>query len=94
MNDRIVHGIPSRDEVLREGDLISIDFGAIVEGWHGDAAVTVAIGAVAPAAAALSAACEAALWDGLAAAAGRRAAIRHLARGRDLGQRLRATTAS
>ena len=67
VNDRIVHGIPSPRDVLREGDLISIDFGAIVDGWHGDAAVTVAVGAVSPAAAALSAACEAALWDGLAA---------------------------
>jgi len=62
-----VHGIPSAREVLREGDLISIDFGAIVDGWHGDAAVTVAVGTVSDAAAALSAACEAALWDGLAA---------------------------
>jgi methionyl aminopeptidase len=67
VNDRIVHGIPSPRDVLREGDLISIDFGAIVDGWHGDAAVTVAVGAVSPAAAALSAACESALWDGLAA---------------------------
>ena len=68
VNDRVVHGIPSPADVLRDGDLISIDFGAIVEGWHGDAAVTVAIGEVTPAAAALSSACEAALWDGLAAA--------------------------
>jgi methionyl aminopeptidase len=68
VNDRIVHGIPARDEKLRTGDLISIDFGAIVDGWHADAACTVAVGAVAPAAAALSAACENALWDGLAAA--------------------------
>jgi methionyl aminopeptidase len=68
VNDRIVHGIPAPDEVLREGDLVSIDFGAIVDGWHADAACTVAVGAVSPAAAALSAACEASLWDGLAAA--------------------------
>ncbi len=67
VNNRIVHGIPAKDEVLRSGDLISIDFGAIVEGWHGDAAVTVGVGPVSPAAAALSAACETALWDGLAA---------------------------
>ena len=68
VNERIVHGIPAKREVLRDGDLISIDFGAIVEGWHGDAAVTVAVGAVSAEAAALSAACEQALWDGLAAA--------------------------
>jgi methionyl aminopeptidase len=62
-----VHGIPSGDEKLADGDLISIDFGAIVDGWHGDSAITVAVGAVAPEALALSEACEAAMWDGLAA---------------------------
>ena len=66
-NDRIVHGIPRSDDVLAEGDLISLDFGAIVDGWHGDAAVTVSVGAVAPAAAALSEACRRSLWDGIAA---------------------------
>lgn len=68
VNDQIVHGIPSPDTVLHEGDIISIDFGAIVDGWHGDAAVTVAVGTVSDEAAALSAACQKALWDGLAAA--------------------------
>ena len=68
VNDRVVHGIPSRDEKLREGDLISIDFGAIVEGWHGDSAISVAVGSVSPEVAALSATCEAAMWDGLATA--------------------------
>ena len=68
VNSEIVHGIPSDDVRLREGDLISIDFGAIVDGWHGDAAITVPVGSVSPAAAQLSAACEKALWDGLVAA--------------------------
>ena len=68
VNDEVVHGIPSRRTVLREGDLISIDFGAIVDGWHGDAAITVPVGVVSAEAAALSAACEKALWDGLVAA--------------------------
>ncbi|HEY3088239.1 MAG TPA: type I methionyl aminopeptidase [Jatrophihabitantaceae bacterium] len=68
VNAEVVHGIPSPRTVLREGDLISIDFGAIVNGWHGDAAVTVPVGAVSAEAAALSSACEKALWDGLAAA--------------------------
>ncbi len=45
MNDEVVHGIPG-ERVLAEGDLISIDCGAIVDGWHGDAAITVAVGAV------------------------------------------------
>lgn len=68
VNDRIVHGIPSPTEKLAEGDLVSLDFGAIVEGWHGDAAITVAVGEVSAEAAALSAACEASMWDGLVAA--------------------------
>jgi methionyl aminopeptidase len=68
VNDRVVHGIPSAEERLADGDLISIDFGAIVDGWHGDAAVSVPVGAVPAEVAALSATCETALWDGLAAA--------------------------
>lgn len=78
-NDRIVHGIPRSDDVLGDGDLISLDFGAIVAGWHGDAAVTVAVGDVAPAAVALSEACQRALWDGIAAvtAGGRISDISH-----------------
>jgi methionyl aminopeptidase len=68
VNERVVHGIPSGGEKLAEGDLISIDFGAIVDGWHGDSAISVPVGAVAPEVAALSAACEASMWDGLAAA--------------------------
>ena len=46
VNDEVVHGIPG-SRVLRDGDLISIDCGAIVDGWHGDAAITIAIGEVA-----------------------------------------------
>jgi methionyl aminopeptidase len=45
-NDVIVHGIPSADVVLEEGDILSIDCGAIIEGWHADAAVTIPIGEV------------------------------------------------
>jgi methionyl aminopeptidase len=67
VNDRIVHGIPSGDERLGDGDLVSLDVGAIVSGWHGDAAVTVAVGEVTAEAQALSDACERSLWDGLAA---------------------------
>ena len=68
VNDRIVHGIPSADEKLADGDLISIDFGAIVDGWHGDAAVTVAVGEVSPEdARALSEACRARCGTALAA---------------------------
>jgi methionyl aminopeptidase len=45
-NDVIVHGIPSDTVVLEEGDILSIDCGAIIEGWHGDAAVTVPVGEI------------------------------------------------
>jgi methionyl aminopeptidase len=45
-NEVIVHGIPSATVVLREGDILSIDCGAIIEGWHADAAVTVAVGEI------------------------------------------------
>ena len=68
VNDRVVHGIPSAGEKLVSGDLISIDFGAIVDGWHGDSAISVPVGDVAPQVLALSETCENAMWDGLAAA--------------------------
>jgi methionyl aminopeptidase len=67
VNEQIVHGIPAATQVLADGDLISVDCGAVVDGWHGDAAVTIPIGAVSPADLALSAACEEALHAGIAA---------------------------
>ena len=45
-NDVIVHGIPTDSVVLKDGDILSIDCGAIIEGWHADAAVTVPIGEI------------------------------------------------
>jgi methionyl aminopeptidase len=73
VNDQIVHGIPSSDVRLATGDVISIDAGAIVGGWHGDAALTVAVGPIPDQVTALMRACERAMWHGLAAAvAGRR----------------------
>ena len=68
VNEQIVHGIPSADTVLADGDLISIDCGAILDGWHGDSAVTLAIGEVSAGDEALSAATEAAMWAGIEAA--------------------------
>jgi methionyl aminopeptidase len=65
----VVHGIPRADRVLADGELISIDCGAILGGWHGDAAVTVPVGDVAPELIALSQVTEQAMWAGLAAAA-------------------------
>ncbi|MEO8477458.1 MAG: type I methionyl aminopeptidase [Actinomycetota bacterium] len=48
VNDEIVHGIPSSERVLREGDLLSLDFGAVWEGFHSDSAVSVFVGGQAP----------------------------------------------
>lgn len=67
VNDEVVHGIPG-DRVLADGDVISIDCGAIVDGWHGDAAITVAVGEVSAEAAELMRVTEESLWRGLAAA--------------------------
>jgi methionyl aminopeptidase len=67
VNEQIVHGIPATTQVLADGDLISVDCGAILDGWHGDAAVTIPIGAVSASDLALSAACEAALQAGITA---------------------------
>lgn len=67
VNEEIVHGIPG-DRELADGDLVSIDCGAIVDGWHGDSARTCFVGEPAPAYAALSRATEEALWRGIAAA--------------------------
>jgi methionyl aminopeptidase len=64
VNDETIHGIPS-DRVLREGDLFSVDCGAIVDGWHADAATTVAIGAVSDEHLELMRVTEAALWAGI-----------------------------
>ncbi|SEP42467.1 type I methionyl aminopeptidase [Amycolatopsis saalfeldensis] len=67
VNEQIVHGIPSKKQVLAEGDLISVDCGAILEGWHGDSAVTLAIGEVGEKDLALSASTESAMWAGIKA---------------------------
>jgi methionyl aminopeptidase len=67
VNDEVVHGIPG-DRILEDGDVISIDCGAIVDGWHGDAAITVGIGEVAAEATELMRVTEEALWAGIAAA--------------------------
>lgn len=68
VNEQVVHGIPGLARVLVDGDLVSVDCGAILDGWHGDAAVTLLIGSVSEADTALSAAGEAALRAGIAAA--------------------------
>lgn len=66
VNDEVVHGIPGSRSLVA-GDLLSVDCGAVVAGWHADAAITVEVGSVGPQRADLNAATRAALWDGIAA---------------------------
>ncbi|MDX6416025.1 MAG: methionyl aminopeptidase [Trebonia sp.] len=68
VNEQVVHGIPSKEQVLQLGDVISIDCGAILDGWHGDSALSVGVGEIDPADQALLAACEASMWAGIAQA--------------------------
>ena len=67
VNDRVVHGIPSAGETLAAGDLLSIDCGAIVDGWHGDSAITFGVGALIPIDEALSQATRESMEAGIAA---------------------------
>jgi len=67
VDDEVVHGIPG-ERVLAEGDVVSIDCGAIVDGWHGDAAITVAVGTVPDEVTELMRVTEEAMWRGIAAA--------------------------
>jgi methionyl aminopeptidase len=68
VNEQVVHGIPSEGQRLRAGDIISIDCGAILDGWHGDAAISLGVGEIDPADQALLDACEASMWAGIAEA--------------------------
>ncbi|WP_301304913.1 type I methionyl aminopeptidase [Streptoalloteichus tenebrarius] len=68
VNEQIVHGIPTRDLVLAEGDLLSVDCGAILEGWHGDSAVTLGVGALGEADRLLSEATRESMLAGIRAA--------------------------
>jgi methionyl aminopeptidase len=68
VNHEVVHGIPSDARALREGDIVSLDFGAVKDGWYGDAAITVPVGAAAPEALRLIDATRGALLRAAAAA--------------------------
>jgi methionyl aminopeptidase len=48
VNSEVVHGIPSEKRVLKEGDIVSVDFGVVVDGYYGDSAITVPVGNIAP----------------------------------------------
>lgn len=67
INEQVVHGIPNGRR-LQEGDILSVDVGAILKGYHGDAAVTLPIGSVSPEARRLLEVTEGALWAGIAKA--------------------------
>src|SRR5215217_4901788 len=69
VNDEVVHGIPG-SRVLEPGDVVSVDCGAFVEGWHGDSAMTVVLDAGDPRDVELSRTTESAMWAGIAALAG------------------------
>jgi methionyl aminopeptidase len=68
IDDEVVHGIPSARRMVREGSLVSVDVGAIVDGWHGDAARTFIVGPVPEAARSLVRATREAMLAGIAAA--------------------------
>ncbi|WP_028279681.1 type I methionyl aminopeptidase [Arthrobacter sp. H5] len=66
VNEEVVHGIPG-DRILQDGDILSIDGGAIVDGWHSDSARTVIVGTPRPEDQRLSEVTEEAMWHGIAA---------------------------
>jgi methionyl aminopeptidase len=66
LNDEIVHGIPG-DRIIEDGDIVSIDCGAIIDGWHGDAAFSVIVGQADPEDQKMLDVCEESMWRGIAA---------------------------
>lgn len=65
VNEEVVHGIPSSKTVFKDGDIVGIDFGVIVDGWFGDSAKTVAVGKPGPAALKLMEVTETCLYKGI-----------------------------
>lgn len=66
VNDQVVHGIPTKRQVIRRGDLLKVDTGAYYNGFHGDSCITIAVGEVSAQAQQLITAAEAALYAGIA----------------------------
>ena len=64
INSQVIHGIPSKDTILQEGDIVKIDLGACYKGFHGDSARTYPVGRISPEAQALIDATEASFWRG------------------------------
>ena len=48
VNSEVVHGIPSPKRVLKDGDIVSVNFGVVIDGYYGDAAITVPVGTIDP----------------------------------------------
>ena len=65
INDEIIHGIPSHKRVIREGDIVSVDVGAYVDGFHGDCAATYPCGEVSPEAMKLIQVTQQSFWEGI-----------------------------
>jgi methionyl aminopeptidase len=68
VNNEVIHGIPSKSSLLKQGDIISIDVGTIVDGFYGDAAITLPVGAITPEAERLLRVTEESLLRGIAQA--------------------------
>lgn len=66
VNDEVVHGIPSKKKVLRDGDILSIDFGVSRNGFYGDSAITIPVGKISPEASALLEVTRDSLYRGIA----------------------------
>jgi methionyl aminopeptidase len=65
INDEVIHGVPSKKRVLKEGDIVGLDFGVSIDGYFGDSAMTVPVGAVSPKAQRLMDVTKAALQAGI-----------------------------
>ena len=66
VNEEVVHGIPNKRKLI-SGDVLSIDFGAIIDGWHGDAAISFGLGEIEVADQKLMDVCQESMWRGIAA---------------------------
>ncbi len=75
VNEQVVHGIPSKGVMLKQGDIISIDVGAVVDGFYGDAAITVPVGSITNEAARLIKITEESLLTGYCGSKARQSAV-------------------
>jgi len=68
VNEEVVHGMPSKQRRLKEGDIVSLDFGVVVDGYYGDSAMTVPVGKISEEATRLCAVTEESLYEGISRA--------------------------